>query len=41
MRWFLLVLTLSLVATCGQKGPLHLPGDEARTVFAQHQLSDG
>lgn len=27
MRWILLALLMSLVATCGQKGPLHLPED--------------
>ena len=27
MRWILLALLISSVATCGQKGPLHLPED--------------
>ncbi len=29
LRWALSGLALSLVATCGQKGPLHLPEEEA------------
>lgn len=29
MRWLILVALLSLLAGCGQKGPLYLPDDEA------------
>ena len=28
MRWVFFALLVSLIATCGQKGPLHLPEDE-------------
>lgn len=28
MRWVFFALLVSLVATCGQKGPLRLPEDE-------------
>lgn len=27
MRWLLIVLLTTQVATCGQKGPLYLPAD--------------
>lgn len=29
MRAFAIIVTLLLLAGCGQKGPLYLPGDEA------------
>ena len=38
MRWFLLALAVSLVATCGQKGPLYLPGEESRLAHAEPRL---
>ena len=33
MRWLVCVLLSVLVATCGQKGPLTLPEDEASAAF--------
>ena len=29
MRWMILWLLTTLVATCGQKGPLYLPEDDS------------
>ncbi|MCY4214857.1 MAG: lipoprotein [Gammaproteobacteria bacterium] len=31
----LIALALSLVATCGQKGPLYLPGEESALAPAE------
>lgn len=39
MRWFLIALVMSLVATCGQKGPLYLPGEESALTHAEHRVS--
>ena len=38
VRWFLLSLAVSLVATCGQKGPLYLPGEDSALTHAEHRL---
>ncbi|HEY5645081.1 MAG TPA: lipoprotein [Pseudomonadales bacterium] len=33
MRWTILCLLATLVATCGQKGPLYLPEEPATFAF--------
>ena len=38
MRWFLLASAVSLVATCGQKGPLYLPDEDTEAVHAEFRL---
>lgn len=38
MRWLLMTLIILQTATCGQKGPLHLPDGEekASTQWVEH-----
>ncbi|MGE0621782.1 MAG: lipoprotein [Pseudomonadales bacterium] len=33
MRWTILCLLATLVATCGQKGPLYLPDEPAKLAM--------
>ena len=41
MRWVLFALLVSLVATCGQKGPLHLPEEEPEGAVGKYALTFG
>ena len=39
-RWILIILAGAVVAGCGQKGPLYLPGDPSSIYAAPPQTTD-